>query len=91
MTAYDEERLGTLLSALKPAPEAWVRAAQELPLVQRSLDEIVARAHDDEEYRRRVLADPEAALEEADVVAHSGTIEILEQRLTEEEEEQPEE
>ena len=28
---YDEERLGELLRLLRPAPVAWVRAAQELP------------------------------------------------------------
>lgn len=86
MTSYDEERLGELLSILRPAPEPWVRAAQELPLIGRSLDEIVERAEADHEYRRRVVADPAGALEEADVVAHSDAIEILKQRLTEEEE-----
>jgi hypothetical protein len=86
MTSYDEERLGKLLSVLKPAPEPWVRAAQELPLISRSLEEIVERAETDYEYRRRVVADPAAALEEADVVAQSDAIEILKQRLTEEEE-----
>ena len=91
MKSYDEERLGDLLSALPPAPEAWVRAAQELPLHRRSLDGIVERAHDDEEFRQHVIADPAAALEEADVVAHSGTIEILKQRLVDEEDEEPRE
>jgi hypothetical protein len=86
MTSYDEERLGELLSVLKPAPEPWVRAAQELPLLSRSLAEIIERAEADHEYRQRVVADPVAALEEADVVAHSDAIEILKQRLTEEEE-----
>ena len=43
MTAFDEERLARLIRALPPAPEAWVRAAQELPLAKAGLDEIVAR------------------------------------------------
>jgi hypothetical protein len=79
--AYDEERLGELLSALPPAPEAWVEAAQNLPVARKGVDEIVERAEEDEEYRRRVIEDPRAALEEADVVAHVDAIEILRRRL----------
>jgi hypothetical protein len=84
MTSYDEEHLGELLSALPPAPEAWVRAAKELPLALQRLDEIVERAKADDGYRRRVVANPEWALEEADVVAHANTIEIIRKRLDEE-------
>jgi hypothetical protein len=79
--AYDEERLGELLSSLPPAPEAWVKAAQNLPRARKGVDEIVERAEEDEEYRRRVIEDPRAALEEADVVAHVDAIEILRRRL----------
>ena len=79
--AYDEERLGELLSSLPPAPEAWVKAAQNLPIARKGVDEIVERAEDDEEYRRRVIEDPKAALEEAEVVAHIDAIEILRRRL----------
>ena len=84
MTSYDEEHLGELLSALPPAPEAWVRAAKELPLALQRLDEIVERAKADDNYRRRVVANPERALEEADVVAHTNTVEIIRKRLDEE-------
>ena len=52
-----------LIRALPPAPEAWVRAAQELPLAKAGLDEIVARAEADVEFRARLVADLEAALE----------------------------
>lgn len=79
--AYDEERLGELLSSLPPAPEAWVKAAQNLPLARKGVDEIVERAEEDEQFRRRVIEDPKAALEEADVVAHMDAIEILRRRL----------
>jgi alkylation response protein AidB-like acyl-CoA dehydrogenase len=85
VTAYDEEKLGEILSALPPAPEAWVKAAQDLPLMRRGLDEIVERAASDEQYRRRVIEDPATALEEADVVAHGDAIEILRERLDEDE------
>jgi hypothetical protein len=83
MAAYDEEKLGELLSALPPAPETWVRAAQNLPLERQGLYEIVERAESDDDYRRRVIEDPAAALEEADVVAHADAIEILRKRLEE--------
>jgi len=63
MTAFDEERLARLIRSLPPAPEAWVRAAQELPLVRPELDEIVARAEADAAFRARLVADLEAALE----------------------------
>jgi len=84
MAAYDEQKLGELLSALPPAPESWVKAAQELPLMQQGLDEIVERATMDENYRRRVIQDPQTALEEADVVAHAEHIEIIRRRLDDE-------
>jgi hypothetical protein len=63
MTAFDEERLARLIRALPPAPEGWVRAAQELPLARAELDEIVARAEADAAFRARLVADLEAALE----------------------------
>jgi hypothetical protein len=62
MTAFDEERLARLIRALPPAPEAWVRAAQQLPFVQGELDEIVARAEADAAFRERLIADLEGAL-----------------------------
>jgi len=60
---YDEERLGELLTMLRPAPEGWVQAAMELPEARRSLDEIVARAEADLQFREALIADLEAALE----------------------------
>ena len=62
MTAMDEERLARLITALPPAPEPWVRAAQELPQAKAELDEIVARAERDAEFRAQLVADLEAAL-----------------------------
>ena len=63
MTMFDDERIGELLRVLPPAPEGWVRAAQELPAARRSLDEIVARAEADLAFRQALVADLEAALE----------------------------
>ena len=62
MTMFDDERIGELLRVLPPAPEGWVRAAQELPAARSSLDEIVARAEADIAFRQALVADLEAAL-----------------------------
>ena len=63
MNAFDEERLARLIRALPPAPVGWVRAAQELPVARAGLDEIVARAEADADFRARLVTDLEAALE----------------------------
>ncbi len=63
MTAYDEQRLAELIRALPPAPQAWVEAAQELPLARGQLDDIVARAEADLAFRDALIADLEATLE----------------------------
>jgi hypothetical protein len=81
MTAFDEERLARLIQALPPAPEAWVRAAQELPLAMAGLDEIVARAEADAEFRARLVADLEAALETEGYERDPAVIELLKLRL----------
>jgi hypothetical protein len=60
---YDEIRLGQLLRALPPAPEGWVRAAQELPHARAGLDDIVERAVADAEFRQALIDDLRTALE----------------------------
>jgi hypothetical protein len=63
MREYDEQRLGQLIGMLPPAPDGWVRAAQELPAARRGLDQLVARAEADAAFRASVLADLESALQ----------------------------
>lgn len=63
MSAYDEQLLARLIGMLPPAPEGWVRAAQELPAARRGLDQLVARAEADAAFRASVLADLESALQ----------------------------
>jgi hypothetical protein len=63
MSGYHHEQLAKLIGMLPPAPEAWVRAAQELPEARRGLDHLVARAEADAAFRAEVLADLERALE----------------------------
>jgi hypothetical protein len=62
MDRLPEERLAELLSALPPAPEAWVAAAQELPRVRAELKLVLARAEADQGFRAALLADPEGTL-----------------------------
>jgi DNA-binding transcriptional regulator YdaS (Cro superfamily) len=59
----DEERLARLIGMLPPAPNGWVRAAQELPAARRGVDQLVARAEADATFRASVLADLERALQ----------------------------
>ena len=78
---YDEERLGALLRVLRPAPQGWVEAAQELPGARRTFDDLVARAESDLVFRAAVLADLEVALEQAGVEPDRRIVSWLEHRL----------
>jgi hypothetical protein len=78
---HDETQIAELLSALPPAPEAWVRAAQALPLVGRELDGLVRRAEDSAEFRRRLLADLEGALRREGVEPRPVLVRALRRRL----------
>ena len=62
MNGFDEERIGRLLRLLPPAPEGWVRAAQELPAARAMLDELVSRAEQDAVFRLQLQADLEQAV-----------------------------
>jgi hypothetical protein len=79
--SYDDEQIGELLHRLPPAPEAWVKAAQELPLARRGLDEIVERAREDERFRTRLVADLEAALEAEGYEPDPALVEALRERF----------
>jgi hypothetical protein len=81
-TQHDEERLAKLVGALPPAPEGWVKAAQELPRARREMDDIVARAEADQEFRAAVMADLEAALEAAGYDIDRSLLPALRDRLT---------
>lgn len=80
---YGDERLGELLRLLRPAPAGWLRAAQELPSARRSLDEIVARAEADAEFRQAVIADLEAALAREGIEPDERLRRELERRIVE--------
>ncbi len=78
---YEEERLAQLLRMLPPAPEAWLRAAKELPLARRGLGDLVARAEADLEFRGRLVADLEAALEHEGYEPDPALVAALRRRL----------
>ena len=81
MAAHDEERLGDFLSALPPAPQAWVRAAQELPLLRLGLDDIVERAQADAHFRRALIEDLESALAAEGFERDPALVEALRRRF----------
>ena len=80
--AYDEERIARLLKALPPAPEGWVRAAQELPRSRRDLDQIVALAEADVRFREALIADLESALAAEGFEPDESTLERLRERFS---------
>jgi hypothetical protein len=79
---YDEERLAALLKMLPPAPEGWVKAAQELPQARLEIDEIASRAQEDAEFRAAVTADLEKALEQAGYDIDPSLLPELRERLS---------
>ena len=83
MTAnrWDEERLAELLALLRPAPEGWMQAAQELPALRRTVEELVARAESDAAYRAQLVADLETALEAEGVEPTPRVLHELRRRL----------
>jgi hypothetical protein len=81
MTHIDEAQLAELLRLLPPPPDGWVRAAQELPLFRRTLDEIVERAEADARFRQALLADLEAAVAAEGYEAEPRLLDAIRHRL----------
>jgi hypothetical protein len=72
-----EEELAALLRALPSPPAAWVRAAQEVPVARRRLDEILERAGRDEAFARMLRADPQTALAGGDGTTDEAVLSAL--------------
>jgi hypothetical protein len=81
MSAFNEDRLAELIGALPPAPQAWVQAAQELPLARTEIAEIVARAEADGEFREALIADLEAKLAQEGYEPERPLLEALRRRF----------
>jgi hypothetical protein len=82
MRHYDEETLADLLRTLPVPPQAWVKAAQEIPLARRGLDDIVERAREDQAFREALIADLETALESAGYETSPALTEAVRERLS---------
>ena len=81
MPTYHEETLAELLRTLPAAPQAWVRAAQEIPLAQRGFDEIVERATADRAFREALISDLESALAAEGYEPDPALVEALRERF----------
>lgn len=82
MRNYDEETLADLLRTLPAPPQAWVKAAQEIPLARRGLDDIVERARADQAFRQALIADLETALESAGYDTDPALTDAVRERLS---------
>jgi hypothetical protein len=82
MHSHNEETLAELLRTLPAPPEAWVRAAQEIPLARRGLDDIVERARADLAFREALIADLERALQDAGNDADPALADAVRERLS---------
>jgi hypothetical protein len=81
MPKYTEETLAELLRTLPAPPQAWVRAAQEIPLARRGLDEIVQRVEADSAFRDALVADLESALAAEGYEPDPALVEALRERF----------
>jgi hypothetical protein len=82
MHSHNEETLAELLRTLPAPPEAWVRAAQEIPLARRGLDDIVERARADFAFREALIADLERTLQDAGYDADPAFADAVRERLS---------
>jgi hypothetical protein len=82
MYSHNEETLAELLRTLPAPPEAWVRAAQEIPLARRGLDDIVERARADLAFREALMADLERALQDAGYDPDPALADAVRERLS---------
>ena len=76
-----EDRLAALLRLMPPAPEARSRAARDLPRARREMDQILALAEVDAQFREELLADLEQALARAGFQADRRMVDALQERL----------
>ena len=77
---WDEERIAEMLRAIPAAPASWVEAAVERPAIDEWVARIEARAAADEEFRRAVDEDLEAALRAAGIEPSPALVEAFRRR-----------
>ena len=81
---HDEEDLGELLSLMRPPPDAWVAAAKDRPRIEGALEQILALAEADAEFRRALVADLDTALRDAGFEPDREMARALRERLGQE-------
>jgi hypothetical protein len=79
--SMDDVRIAELLRELPPAPEAWLRAAQERPAIARAADQVLELAEADAQFRRTLIADLETALRAAGHEPDPRLVDTLRRRL----------
>lgn len=77
MSDITATHVANLIAELAPAPAAWVEAAQALPALRASLDELVELCRADQALRARTLADLERALGDAGVAAEPHVVRYM--------------
>lgn len=77
----DEEQIAALLRELRPAPDAWVEAAKELPAFRRAVDDLVLLAEADAQVREAMRVDLEAVVRAQGVEPTSRLLAELRERL----------
>jgi hypothetical protein len=82
MRTYNEETLALLLRTLPAAPTAWVKAAQEIPLARKGLDDIVERARADQAFREALFMDGENTLEGAGYDSDPALLDAVREHLS---------
>jgi hypothetical protein len=80
---WNEERLGTLLRLLRPAPPGWVQAAAELPRLRAVLDDLLERSKADAALRAALVDDLEAALAQEGLDPKPRRVEVSRRLLSE--------
>lgn len=78
-----EQRIAELIKLLPPAPPAWVAAAQQLPGVERGIEQILALSEKDAEFRQLLDEDLEEALRRAGQEPRDDLIRAIRDRLGE--------
>ena len=71
-----------MIALLPPAPRGWVEAAKELPRIERGLEQILALAETDAEFRRTLLTDLEQAVQQAGLEPDPELVHKLQERLS---------
>ena len=78
---WNEERLAELLGLMRPVPTGWVEAAAQLPRLRAVLDDQVARAEADAEFRTALIADLEATLARVGVEPSPRVVDEIRRRI----------